>query len=201
MIDKGMNKKSNKIISVMAVTVIVVILLCAFVTVRWMIRGIAGFDEKMTVAIIAACTTVIVSVATVVYTQQKTKTREIDNSHRPQKVEIYKRFMDTAVVGLLKASKEKRIESPEYQRELEELFFSFTGDVIVWGSPSVIRAYSAFRSAGANPNILLRVDDLLKAMRKDLGNSNWGLTRGELIKLFVNDPEKLDEILLPKLKS
>jgi len=193
--------KKNKLIAVMAVSAVVAILLGAFALLWWMIKGIVGFDEKMAAAIIAACTTVIVSVATVVYTQQKTKTREIDNSHRPQKVEIYKRFMAKAVVGLLRATKENRIKSPEYQRELEELFFSFTGEVIVWGSPSVIRAYSAFRSAGADPNILLRVDDLLQAMRKDLGNSNWGLTRGELIKLFITDPEKLDEILLPKAMS
>lgn len=106
--------------------------------------------------------------------------------------------MDKAVIGLLKAVKENRINNSEYQNELNDLFFSFTGDVIVWGSPSVIRAYSAFRSIGADPKIILRVDDLLQAMRKDLGNSNWGLSQGELIKLFVTDPEKLDELTSKK---
>jgi hypothetical protein len=193
-----MKQTGNKFIIVIVVIMLVAVLFGAFAVFRWMIKGIVGFDEKMAVAIIAACTTLFVSVVTVVYTQQKTKSREIANSHRPQKVEIYKRFMDKAVVGLLKATREKRIERPEYQKELEELFFSFTGDVIVWGSPSVIRSYSAFRSTGADPNILLRVDDLLQAMRKDLGNSNWGLTRGELIKLFITDQEKMDEMLFPK---
>lgn len=196
-----MKQNRNKVVTVIVLIVLAAVLFGAFVFLRWMIKGIVGFDEKMAVAIIAACTTVIVSVVTVVYTQQKTKSREIANSHRPQKVEIYKQFMDKAVVGLLKATKEKKIESPEYQKELEELFFSFTGDVIVWGSPSVLRAYSAFRSIGAVPQILLMVDDLLQAMRKDLGNSNWGLSRGDLIKLFVTDPEKLDEMLLSKKMS
>jgi hypothetical protein len=116
-------------------------------------------------------------------------------------MEIYKRFMEKAVVGLLKASKEKKFETPEFQNELEELFFSFTGDVIVWGSPAVIRAYTAFRNTGANPEVVLRIDDLMQAMRKDLGNSNWTLNRGDLIKLFITDPEKLDELMKPTKKS
>ncbi len=196
-----MKKHADKLIALVTFAVLAAIAYGLFTGVRWVFLGVVGLDKKMSAAIIAACATVFVSVATVVYTQQKTKAREIDNSHLPQKMEIYKRFMDTAVVGLLKASKENKIESPEFQKKLEELFFSFTGDVIVWGSPAVIRAYTAFRSTGANPDIILRIDDLLQAMRKDLGNSNWGLTRGDLIKLFITDPEKLDELLTTTKKS
>lgn len=193
-----MNKHIYKLI---ALTTLCVMVYGFFVAVRWVFMGIVGLDEKISAAIIAACATVFVSVATVVYTQQKTKSREIDNSHRSQKMEIYKQFMDKAVIGLLKASKEKKIESPEYQKELEDLFFAFTGDVIVWGSPAVIRAYTSFRNTGSNPDIVLRIDDLLQAMRKDLGNSNWTLNRGDLIKLFITDPESLDALINSKKKD
>lgn len=196
-----MQKHADKLIALATLAVIALMAYGLLAAVRWMFLGIVGLDEKMAAAIIAACATVFVSVATVVYTQQKTKSREIDNSHRPQKMEIYKRFMDKAVVGLLKATKEKKFETPEFQKELEELFFSFTGDVIVWGSPAVIRAYSAFRNTGANPEIVLRIDDLMQAMRKDLGNSNWSLNRGDLIKLFITNPEELDELMKPTKKS
>ena len=196
-----MKKHADKLIALATLAVVGLIAYGAFLAVRWVFLGVIGLDEKLSAAIIAACTTVFVSVATVVYTQQKTKSREIDNSHRPQKMEIYKRFMDKAVVGLLKASKEKKFETPEFQKELEELFFSFTGDVIVWGSPAVIRAYTAFRNTGANPDIVLRIDDLMQAMRKDLGNSNWTLNRGDLIKLFITDPENLDALMSPTKKS
>jgi hypothetical protein len=196
-----MKNHADKLIALATLAVVGLMAYGVFVAVRWVFFGVVGLDEKMSAAIIAACTTVFVSVATVVYTQQKTKSREIDNSHRPQKMEIYKRFMEKAVVGLLKASKEKKFETPEFQNELEELFFSFTGDVIVWGSPAVIRAYTAFRNTGANPEVVLRIDDLMQAMRKDLGNSNWTLNRGDLIKLFITDPEKLDELMKPTKKS
>jgi hypothetical protein len=190
-----MKKHADKLIALIALVVAGVIVYGLFGFIRWMFLGVVGLDEKVSAAIIAACATFFVSVATVVYTQHKTKSREIDNSHREQKIKIYKEFMDKAVVGVLKATKEKTFNTPEFQKELEELFFSFTGDVIVWGSPAVIRAYTAFRNIGAKPDIILRMDDLLKAMRKDLGNSNWSLNRGDLIKLFIKDPEKLDELL------
>ncbi len=196
-----MKKHADKLIALATLVVIGLMAYGLFAAVRWVFLGVIGLDEKISATIIAACTTVFVSVATVLYTQQKTKSREIDNSHRPQKMEIYKRFMDKAVVGVLKASKEKKFETPEFQKELEELFFSFTGDVIVWGSPAVIRAYTAFRNVCANPDILLRIDDLMQAMRKDLGNSNSTLKRGDLIKLFITDPEKLDELMNPPKKS
>jgi hypothetical protein len=111
-----MKKNGNRLIAVAVVAVLAATLLGVFAALRWMITGIVGFDEKMAVAIIAACTTVIVSVVTVVYTQQKTKTREIDNSHRPQKVEIYKQFMDKAVVGLLKPPRQTRSKALSTKR-------------------------------------------------------------------------------------
>lgn len=68
-------------------------------------------------------------------------------------------------------------------------------------SPAVIRAYTAFRNTGTNPDIVLRIDDLLQAMRKDLGNSCWTLNRGDLIKLFITDPENLDVLMKPRKNS
>lgn len=190
-----MSKHVDKFNQIIAFAVIGGVAYGLFAAIRWMITGLLGLNENVSAAIIAACTTFLVSVVTVVYTQQKTKSREIDNSHRPQKMEIYKRFMDKAVVGILRSSKEQKLESPEFQKELEDIFYKFTGDVIVWGSPDVIKAYSAFRTTGADTQIVVRLDDLMQAMRKDLGNSNSGLARGDLIKLFITDPESIDQLI------
>lgn len=196
-----MKKHSDKLIGLVTLIIILATAYGVFAFFHWLFMGVIGLDAKVAAAIIAACTTVIVSVLTVVYTQQNTKSREIDNSHRPQKMEIYKRFMDEVVVNLLKAKKENKVDSPEFKKKLEEDFFSFTGDIIVWGSPTVIRAYTEFRSSGtsledsesSSHKILLKIDNLFQAMRKDLGNSNWGLNSGDLIKLFLTDPESFDK--------
>jgi len=68
---------------------------------------------------------------------------------------------------------------------------------MLWGSPKVLNAYTAFRKAGQeeNPQVIILVDDILRAMRRDLGLSNWGLQRGDLVKMLLTDPEKVDAML------
>lgn len=188
-----MNSKSSAVVALVLVSFVVIWV--AYSVVTWSLKSMAGLDARLSGAIVAACATVFVSVLTVVYTQNKTKSREIDNSHRPEKMKIYKDFMDKSVIGILRASKSSRVGTPEFQAEMEEVFFRFTGDVIMWGSPAVVNAYSSFRKSSGSNLILLRMDELLQAMRSDLGNSNFGLERGALMKLFITDPDSLDELL------
>ncbi len=82
--------------------------------------------------------------------------------------------------------------------ELETFFHDFTTDLVLWGSPGVIRAYAKFREASqeASPlNSVVVMDDVIRAMRKDLGHSDWLLQRGEVIKTFLRDPEEFDKLM------
>ena len=77
-----------------------------------------------------------------------------------------------------------------------DFFVSFTRDLIVWGSPGVIKAYENFRRGSSSSSVVLfLVDDILREIRRDLGNSNWGIKKGDLIKLFSKDPEELDRVV------
>lgn len=159
-----------------------------------------GLDKNVQSTIIAAGGTIIASVIAVIYNHRRTKEREIAEAHRPQKIEVYKKFMEM-YVNIIKSGKKGQIltGSGELPEDLENSFFEFTRDVIVWGSPDVIKAYSAFRSiSGDKYNIIFRVDEMLREIRKDLGNSNKGIKSGDLIKLFLTDPENLDAILQDK---
>ena len=164
----------------------------------YVVAGVLSLDSGVAAATIAAITTVLVSVASIVYSQRKTKEREIAESHRPQKIELYKRFMDDAVVGALRQAKqdsETAGDDDGLQERLAKFFLEFTADMIVWGSPQVIKAYRDFRNSENNPHILLKMDDVLRAIRKDLGHGNRGIERGNLIALFLTDPEKPEEML------
>jgi hypothetical protein len=71
----------------------------------------------------------------------------------------------------------------------------FTKNLIVWGSPGVIKSYSDFRKLSQiqsdEPShttaILLAIEKLLFEIRKDLGNSNRNLKNGDLLSLFINN--------------
>ena len=153
-------------------------------------------DAQIATATIAFAGTVIVGIVTVVIGQQHSKSRELAEAHRPKKTELYNEFI-TKMIGMLRMYKGEDSKAVEGDKDIEEFFYAFTTDVVLWGSSDVLRHYARFRSAGRdhNPTIILIVDDVMQAMRKDLGLSNRGLSRGDLMKMFLTDPEKLETLL------
>lgn len=77
--------------------------------------------------------------------------------------------------------------------ELRDQFWLLNKGLIVWASPAVIKAWLHFRNvSGCGGNILIAMDNMLKAIRKDLGNSNLGLQIGDSVKVFLKEPSELD---------
>ncbi len=72
---------------------------------------------------------------------------------------------------------------------VEEFFYDFTSKITVYGGPGVVKAYSQWRSASENGkneiNNLFMIDNLFREMRKDLGESNKGILKNELLGLFI----------------
>ncbi len=149
-------------------------------------------DPNVAASIIAG----FVAIFGVLYNQRQAKNREINEAHRLQKVDLYKKFMDF-LVNILMKSKKEELPPDRLPEELENFFMDFTSNLILWGSPAVIAKYENFRMAAASQkvDILLHADDLLKAMRNDLNISNWLLWRGSLVKLFLKDPTELDKFI------
>ena len=153
-------------------------------------------ESQVATAIIAFSGTTIAGIGAVVIAQQRSKSREIAEAHRSKKIELYNSFI-TTMIGIIRKHKSSGSNALEGDKEIEEFFYKFTTEVVLWGSPGVLGHYATFRNLGQekNPNIVLIVDDIIQAMRKDLGLSNWGLSRGDLMKLFLSDPESLDTLL------
>ncbi len=176
------------------------LLLGAVYGIWWLLAGILSWvmtqPSQVAAAIIAFSGTVIAGIGAVVISQQRAKAREIAESHRPNKTKLYTEFI-TQVVGIMRDSRGAKKLDPAMSKKREAFFFDFTTRVMLWGSPGVLQHYGVFRRIGENsdPNILLIMDDILQAMRKDLGLSNWGLARGDLIKMLLTDPESLDGLI------
>jgi hypothetical protein len=163
------------------------------------LKFFSAFESEFAAALVATAGTVLIGVVTLVLTQRESKRRDIREAHRAQKVEVYKRFMETAVVDVLRQSAEGiELSEKELVERYQDFFFTFTADLIVWGSPGVLQAFRRFRSAAAAPeqqNALILMDEILREIRKDLGNSNWHITPGDLISTFLKDPEELKKLL------
>lgn len=72
---------------------------------------------------------------------------------------------------------------------------SFKRDLMFRASPQVIKAIIRFEKKSGNQKndkIVLRlVDDIYLAMRKDIGQSNFGLQNLEMIQLFLKDKSEI----------
>ena len=89
----------------------------------------------------------------------------------------------------------RKCPEDDVQRHLADYFLEFTAELIVWGSPKVIRERSQLKRCGNQPRILIMMDAILRAIREDLGHSNRGIERGDLIGLFLTDPERFRELI------
>jgi len=184
-----------------SVLVGLVLLLAIGTGLFWLLRSVMNWivsqDSQVAAASIAFLGTVTAGIGAVVISQQRTKSREIAEAHRPLKTELYMSFA-SEIVELMRSGKGNAGLDAKAQKRLEDFFFDFTTKIMMWGSPDVLAAYGKFRRIGENREIVLLVDDVLQAMRNDLGLSNSNLKRGDLIKMLLTDPDTVDRMLNAK---
>lgn len=122
------------------------------------------------------------------YAQWQSKSRDISESHRASKIEVYNLFFE-----IVEKFHEEEISSTEIPDDLKKKFMQLNRGLILWASPKVIKAYLNFRRIADNGsgNILYAVDEVYQAIRKDLSNSNLTLGKGDLIRLNLKDPDEL----------
>lgn len=153
---------------------------------------LAGLGKE----VIAAAITALLGLFGILYAQWHTKTKEISDSHRPAKIEVYETFFDIVERFMTDAdTTDFDPESDEFPEELRQQFMKLSRGMIVWASPQVIRAWSKLRErpgAGSAKETLLAVDAVLQAIRADLGNSNFGLGRGDVVKIYLKNPGDVD---------
>lgn len=79
-----------------------------------------------------------------------------------------------------------------------QFFEKLAKHLLVWGSEPVIAAVNRWRALaaldGGGPDSLFAYEDLLFAIREDIGNRK-DLQRGDLLRVFVND---IDDFLSPR---
>ena len=119
------------------------------------------------------------------------KKREVSARHFIEKKNAYADFIDL-LFDLIKEQKKGTPLSEEY---MAESMNKFQRVLITWGSPNTISTYNKFLK-NANPdnssNILFLMDDLLHAIRKDLGHDNTKLGRGDLVGMFLDEKSKVE---------
>jgi hypothetical protein len=156
------------------------------------IVGICVFLWNAPAVIIGTMITAFAGITVALLTQEKIKRREIEEAHREKKVEIYQKFLDT-VMSLIGGENQRiSIQAPTEQ-ELVDNLFTFKKDILLWGSPNVIKSHLEFEEISSSKgDVFTAMNNVYKAIREDIGLSNAGLNNLELIKIFLDDQGRID---------
>lgn len=149
---------------------------------------LSSVNPSLAVGIIAAGSTIFVSLASVLISKRLEQKALIRNQQRNKKMPIYEELI-AFLFRVSRASKDGKNMPTE--EEITDFMFSFTQKLLVWGSDEVIIAFSKFRHPEEiHGNILFVVEGIWFAIRKDLGHSNKGISKGMLLGLIVTDIDK-----------
>ena len=104
-----------------------------------------------------------------------------------KKEEAYSEFIEM-VYKLQQIQKDGKISEKEITKDL----ISFSQKLTLWGSDEVVRKWIEIRTSSLNSdsnsiNNLFVLEDIIFFIRKDLGQKNKGLKRGDILSFFIND--------------
>lgn len=164
----------------------------SWLVVTQLLKFLDSANPSVSAAIVGAMATVLVGIGGALYTQAQIKKREIEDAHRSRKVEIYKGFLDVVARVLARENHNVSLE-PISEQDLIDFLVEFKTDIILWASPKVINAQLNFQKvSNSGGNSLMAVDQLYKAIREDIGLSNRGLDKHQLIKMHLSNPDEMD---------
>jgi hypothetical protein len=160
-----------------------------------LIKLLSSTNSDLAKALIAGAVTITVTVLTVVIGKAWEQRVAIRQDIRAKKVPVYEEQIRAFFAAMFA---HKSGDDKSKQEELAKAFMAFTEKLIVWGSPEVIKAWSEFRNHNWQDNKapaegFAKLELFMRAIRLDLGNKNEGLESGELMKLFINDYQRIEQ--------
>jgi hypothetical protein len=163
----------------------------AFILGKSSLAWFGGLQKEVAAAILAALTAVAISILSLVLSKYYERRAEVRKEHREKKVPIYEKSIEFWFKVLMS---EKSGRKPPSEQEVIQFLQDFTQELIVWGSDSVLKAFTTFRETlisykGSTAPIqgMLLFEQYLFEIRKDLGHKNKNLHKGDILALFIND--------------
>lgn len=127
------------------------------------------YNENKTVSasVIAACTTGLISVLSVLIAKHIEHEQQIGKELRIKKAEVYEALLVMNSKGLKNMLEDKG---------QDDFFAEFPAKIICWGNSEIVELYKKWRTTIAAQSMISEQNqvflDLLIAMRRDLGNTS-----------------------------
>ena len=167
---------------------------------QWLFGLLMGLQKEVAAAIIAAGATVVVSVLAVVLGKYFERRSAIEQSLRAEKVPMYQGIISFWFRIL---NGEKLGKKPLSEQQTLVQFDEITQKLLIWGSDDAVRSWVDFRlssfaqaegadgtQGNASVEGLRLFGKFLKAVRRDMGHANKGVSVRTLLGLFINDVDQ-----------
>ncbi|MBA3577208.1 MAG: hypothetical protein H0W39_06325 [Sphingomonas sp.] len=144
------------------------------------VTGVIYLLASSSKEVMLAVLTAAISVASLLYTQNKISKREVAARQFAQKAKAYESIIST-IGELFKTTKgwAKKTDEEELAKEL----FDIQSQLMVWAGPDVLKAWNELKTDKPAPQTFAVVERLLRALRGELGHTNdnelgpWGLMK------------------------
>jgi hypothetical protein len=157
-------------------------------------KFLSSIDSGVSAAIIAAAATIAVSLISIVLAKVYESRQAVEREIRENKIPVYEEFLNF-MSRVLHGEKVGKKPSDE---EMVIFMIEFNQKMMVWGSDSVLSAWRDWRKtivpsdesidgAWRLAEMMHSYENVIYAIRKDLGHKNEGLKKGDLLRLFIND--------------
>ncbi len=139
-----------------------------FSIIKIFISTLLSLDKEVTAAIIGSMATVFTAIYAIIYNKNK----EISESHRKKKTEIYNSFIDAItkfIANTVNKNQETNLDTID-EKELAKILFVFKKELLLWGSPRVINAFLKFMNEENLTDVkklFTSIDLLYKEIRQD----------------------------------
>ncbi len=162
-------------------------------------------------AVVGAGSLVFVAVIANIWAKLFERRQQIQQEQRTKKAEIYDGLLSFWFGFYLRDDKDESTEEAgtaekatgrsATDEEVNNYLTEFTHQIVTWGSEPVLKEYAAFTDKIKGGGALLEFENLLFAIRKDLGHKNKGLQQGDIMRVFINSEDVDPYIQKRKLNS
>jgi hypothetical protein len=149
------------------------------------IRAVANLNTTVAAALVTGAITIIGSVSAVAVGRYFEKRKEVEQAFRERRLQAYERF----IARFAELTGDGSAGSDDLVAFLRQL----NKEILLWAGPRLLKTYTAFLMSAADPyagKTFFMLEDFYRAMREDLGHSNRGVKRGEILRLVL----KVDEL-------
>ncbi len=115
-----------------------------------------------------------------------TRKNQLEMQLNDKKRELFESFVEALIESLNNKNKD------ELKKKIEKQMMDIRKDLILFGSPKTIKAFNVWvlnneTASKDNRMLFTNIENFIKALREEIGLSNFKLNRFDLLQVFVKD--------------